>query len=338
MSDRRDFVKKSLLSSAALLTARSAFAHSPEVSDKHYNTTTGAPIVISTWDFGKEANAEAWKMLSKNSRAVDAVESGVRVPEADATNQTVGRGGRPDRDGRVTLDASIMDDKGNCGSVACLEHVVHAISVARMVMDRTPHVMLAGEGAFRFAMDNGFKKENLLTEQSEQEWKEWLKEHKYTPQANIENKMPAGPGNHDTIGMLAMDTHGNMGGACTTSGMAYKMRGRIGDSPIIGAGLFVDNEVGAATSSGLGEEVIRTVGSHLVVESMRLGMSPEAACRRAIERIAAHHPDKPEEIQVGFLALNKHGEFGAFALRDGFTYAVRSHKEEKIYSAPFLWK
>ena len=338
MSDRRDFVKKSLLSSAALLTARSAFAHSAEVSDKHYATTTGAPIVISTWDFGKEANEEAWKMLHKNARAVDAVESGVRVPEADATNQTVGRGGRPDRDGRVTLDASIMDDKGNCGSVACLEHVVHAISVARMVMERTPHVMLAGEGALRFALDNGFKKENLLTEQSEQEWKEWLKENKYTPQANIENKMPAGPGNHDTIGMLAMDTFGNMGGACTTSGMAYKMRGRIGDSPIIGAGLFVDNEVGAATSSGLGEEVIRTVGSHLVVESMRLGLSPEAACRRAIERIAAHHPDKPKEIQVGFIALNKHGEFGAFALQDGFTYAVRSNKEEKIYSAPFLWK
>jgi N4-(beta-N-acetylglucosaminyl)-L-asparaginase len=259
------------------------------------------------------ANVEAWKVLSSGGRALDAVEAGARVPEADPKETSVGLGGLPDRDGKVTLDSCIMDENGNCGSVAFLEHIVHPVSVARKVMERTPHIMLIGEGALQFALANGFKKEKLLTPESEKAWKEWLKKAQYKPIVNIEN--------HDTIGIIALDAQGNLSGACTTSGMAYKMHGRVGDSPIIGAGLYVDNEVGAATSTGLGEEVIRIVGCHLVVELMRQGNSPEDACRMAVERIIKKNPEKSKQIQVGFLALNKNGEHGAYCLQKGFTFA-----------------
>lgn len=276
-----------------------------------------------------QANEEAWKILSKDGRALDAVEAGARVPEGDPLETSVGLGGLPDRDGKVTLDACIMDEHGNCGSVAFLEHIVHPVSVARKVMEKTPHVMLVGDGALQFALANGFKKEKLLTDASEKMWKEWLKTAQYKPVANIEN--------HDTIGIVAMDTAGNLSGACTTSGMAYKMRGRVGDSPIIGAGLFVDNEIGAATSTGVGEEVIRIVGCHLVVELMRQGNSPEKACQLAVERILKKSPAKAKEIQVGFLALNKQGEYGAFCLQKGFTYAVRSETENKLFNAKSIY-
>jgi N4-(beta-N-acetylglucosaminyl)-L-asparaginase len=259
----------------------------------------------------------------------------VKIPEADPTNHSVGYGGLPDRDGFVTLDACIMDEKSNCGSVMCLEHIVHPISVARLVMEKTPHVVLSGDGALEFALANGFTKENLLTPESEKIWKEWLLSSKYEPVINIENKKykPGGPMNHDTIGMLAMDSAGNLSGACTTSGMAFKMHGRVGDSPIIGAGLFVDNEIGSATSTGVGEEVIRIVGSHLVVEYMRQGLPPRDACRKAVERIVSRDPAKAKELQVGFLAMKKDGSYGAFCIQKGFTYAVRSTTEEKIYES-----
>jgi N4-(beta-N-acetylglucosaminyl)-L-asparaginase len=207
-----------------------------------------------------------------------------------------------------------MDEFANCGAVACLEHIVHPVSVARKVMEKTPHVFLVGDGALQFALSQGFKKEKLLTKESEKAWKEWLKTSQYKPIANIEN--------HDTIGIVALDSKQNLSGACTTSGMAYKMRGRVGDSPIIGAALFVDNEIGAATSTGVGEEVIRIVGSHLVVELMRQGNSPQEACEKAVQRIVKNQPVKSKEMQVGFLALNKNGEYGAYALQKGFTYAV----------------
>jgi len=274
------------------------------------------PIVVSTWDFGIAANKEAWEILSANGRSLDAVEKGVQVPEGDSMETSVGLGGLPDRDGKVTLDACIMDENANCGAVACLEHIVHPISVARKVMEGTPHVMLVGEGALQFALEKGFIKEDLLTKASKAAWKEWLKTSKYKPIANIEN--------HDTIGMVAMDAHGNIAGGCTTSGMAYKMRGRVGDSPIIGAGLYVDNEIGAATSTGVGEEVIRIVGSHLVVELMRQGNTPQEACEMAVKRIVKNQPENASQIQVGFLAINKRGEYGAYALQKGFTYAVHS--------------
>lgn len=305
MKSRRDFLKLSALG-AGMLPVADVLAGEKRPVNK--------PVVISTWNFGIQANEAAWKILSQQGRALDAVEAGARVPEGNPKETSVGLGGLPDRDGHVTLDACIMDENGNCGSVAFLQHIVHPISVARKVMEKTPHVMLAGEGALQFALANGFKKEKLLTKESEKAWKEWAKSAHYKPVVNIEN--------HDTIGIVALDMNGNLSGACTTSGLAYKMHGRIGDSPIIGAGLYVDNEIGAATSTGVGEEVIRIVGCHLVVELMRQGNSPEDACRLAVERIAKKNPAKAKEVQVGFLALNRNGEYGAYCLQKGFNYAV----------------
>lgn len=293
-------------------------------------------IVVSTWDFGVAANQAAWAVLTGGGRALDAVEAGVRIAEADLSNPTVGKGGYPDRDGHVTLDACIMDEKGNCGSVAALEHISHPVSVARLVMEKTPHVMLVGDGALQFALANGFEREQLLTAESEAAWEEWLKEGKYKPVINIENKsfnterLPGNRYNHDTIGMLALGKNGDLSGACTTSGMAFKMRGRVGDSPIIGAGLYVDNEVGGATATGVGEEVIRTVGSFLVVELMRQGLSPRDACREAVERIIKKKPETAKKIQVGFLALNKDGGYGAFSLQKGFSYAVCNAQQQDL--------
>lgn len=325
MINRRKFIEKSILSTAAF-----SLTSNLPVSGKIIKTAKAKinPIVISTWDFGIAANQAAWKILKDNGRALDAVEAGVKIPEADLKNVTVGKGGYPDRDGHVTLDACIMDEEGNCGAVLAMEHITHAISVARLVMEKTPHVMLAGEGALQFALENGFQKENLLTESSKKAWQEWLQKAEYKPIMNIENqhfspnRLPGNQYNHDTIGMLALDSNGNLSGACTTSGMAFKMHGRVGDSPIIGAGLYVDNEIGAATSTGVGEEVVRTVGSFLVVELMRQGYAPEDACKEAVERIIRKKPQKAKEIQVGFLALNKKGQYGAYALQKGFSFAV----------------
>jgi N4-(beta-N-acetylglucosaminyl)-L-asparaginase len=315
MANRRNFLKLSALT-ASLFAVNKTKA--TQIISEHTKESI-KPIVISTWRFGIEANVAAWEILNKKGRALDAVESGVKIPEADPNERSVGLGGRPDRDGIVTLDACIMDEFGNIGSVACLENIVHPISVARAVMEKSPHVMLSGTGALQFALSQGFKKENLLTPESEAEWKEWLKKSEYKPKANIEN--------HDTIGMIALDMQGNLSGACTTSGMAFKMHGRIGDSPIIGAGLYVDNEVGAATATGHGEEVIRIAGSHTVVELMRQGLHPEEACKKAVERIItfAKNRNKPlSELQIGFIAINKKGEHGAYCLQQGFNYAVYS--------------
>lgn len=294
------------------------------------NKKTIRPVVLSTWNFGIKANAEAWKTLEAGGRALDAVENGVKVVEADPEERSVGYGGRPDRDGHVTLDACIMDEKANIGSVACLEHIVHAISVARAVMEKTAHVMLVGEGALQFALAQGFTKTNLLTKESEEEWKDWLKNSQYKPIINIEN--------HDTIGMIALDKKGDLSGACTTSGMAFKMHGRVGDSPIIGAGLYVDNEVGAATATGQGEEVIRVVGSHLVVQLMRLGKSPQKACEEAVKQIHKKFILRKADMstaQIGFLALNNKGEYGAYSLKKGFTYAVKTEAGEKLQEAAY---
>ncbi|HNS41409.1 MAG TPA: N(4)-(beta-N-acetylglucosaminyl)-L-asparaginase [Taishania sp.] len=333
MTDRRNFLKLSALASVAMgLKPLQSFAtEHPETKPK--KKTINKPIVLSTWRFGIPANEAAWEVLKNNGRALDAVEKGVHVPEADPNERSVGYGGRPDRDGRVTLDACIMDEFSNIGAVACLEHIKHPISVARAVMEKTPHVFLVGEGALDFALSQGFKKENLLVEASEKEWKEWLKNSEYKPVANIEN--------HDTIGMIALDAHGNLSGACTTSGMAFKMHGRVGDSPIIGAGLFVDNEVGAATATGHGEEVIRTVGSHLVVELMRQGLSPQKACEEAVNRIiklVKLRNKKLEDIQVGFIALNKQGEHGAFCIQNGFQFAKYDSSGNVLIDANYVIK
>ena len=332
MTNRRNFLKKTALATAGL--ALSSFENTTETAEnKVVINTVQKPIVLSTWRFGIEANAAAWEILSKNGRALDAVEAGVKIPEGDPIERSVGYGGRPDRDGKVTLDACIMDEFSNIGSVACLEHIKHPISVARAVMEKTPHVMLVGKGALQFALSQGFKKENLLVEDSEKEWKDWLKTSKYNPIANIEN--------HDTIGMIALDANGNLSGACTTSGMAFKMHGRVGDSPIIGAGLYVDNEIGAATATGHGEEVIRITGCHLVVELMRQGLSPQKACEEAVMRIVKLTKNRGKElkdIQVGFIALNKKGEYGSYCIQGGFNYAVYDATGNRLIDANYFLK
>jgi N4-(beta-N-acetylglucosaminyl)-L-asparaginase len=331
MYNRRKFLQLSTLSASFVTLKSNVIGRAVTPA-----AVAGSPIVISTWDFGIPANQEAWKILSKGGRALDAVEAGVRIPEADMSNHSVGRAGYPDRDGVVTLDACIMDELGNCGAVAAIEDIAHPISVARLVMEKTPHVLLVGDGARQFAIEHGFTKEKLLTPESETAWKEWLKTAKYKPVINIENKafrpnrLPGNQYNHDTIGMLALDANGNMSGACTTSGMAFKLHGRVGDSPIIGAGLYVDNEVGGATSTGVGEEVIRNVGSFLVVELMRQGRTPEEACKEAVHRIIKKKPETAKEIQVGFLAMNKKGEYGAYAIQKGFSYAVCNQQQQDL--------
>jgi N4-(beta-N-acetylglucosaminyl)-L-asparaginase len=335
MLNRRKFVRTSFLSSAALFFNKTIIAAGGSGFVKNN------PVVISTWGDNVKANAEAWRILSSNGRALDAVEAGVQIPEADPADQSVGYGGLPDRDGKVTLDACIMDENANCGAVMFLENIIHPIKVARLVMEKTPHVQLAGEGALQFALANGFKKENLLTPESEKAWRDWLKTSNYdptiTPKLLEQKNAPGQQNNHDTVGMIALDAAGNLSGACTTSGLAFKMRGRVGDSPIIGAGLYVDNEVGAATSTGVGEEVIRICGSHTVVELMRQGMSPELACKRTVERMIKKRGSKIKELQVGFIALNTKGEFGGYALQKGFTYAVQSKAGVKVYNSKSIY-
>ncbi len=335
MSTRRKFLRSSTVSSVAVLFGKKIWA-----SEEQYLAIKGSPLVISTWDAGIAANKGAWEILGKGGRALDAVEAGVMVTES-SQNCCVGLGANPDRDGFVTLDACIMDEFANCGSVAFLERIKHPISVARRVMEKTPHVMLVGSGAQQFAIAEGFMlEEQKLSEDAERSYKEWLKKSEYKPIVNIENQKGHGPFapqyldngelNHDTIGMVAMDTNGNLSGSCTTSGMGFKMRGRLGDSPIIGAGLFVDNEVGAATATGQGEDVIRIAGSHTVVELMRQGLTPENACKKAVERILKIKGAKAKEIQIGFIAIKKNGQYGAYALQKGFSYAVKSGREERL--------
>lgn len=330
MKNRRDFLKTTAAASVGL--ALYSFKTMEENSNQK-SSAINKPIVLSTWNFGIQANEEAWKILNNRGRALDAVEAGVKIPEGDPNERSVGFGGRPDRDGKVTLDSCIMDEFSNIGSVAALEHIKHPVSVARAVMEKTPHVMLVGDGALQFALSQGFQKENLLVEASEKEWKEWLKKSEYKPIANIEN--------HDTIGMIALDSHGNLSGACTTSGMAFKMHGRVGDSPIIGAGLFVDNEIGAATATGHGEEVIRIVGCHLVVELMRQGKTPQKACEEAVARIVKLTKNRNKnlkDIQVGFIALNKKGEYGAYCIQSGFNYAVQDTSGNKLIDSAYFLK
>jgi L-asparaginase/N4-(beta-N-acetylglucosaminyl)-L-asparaginase len=309
-SKRRDLLKISALAAVGMNLI------SCETEDTKSTSPVRKPVVISTWEHGLAANAAAWTILSSGGRALDGVEQGVMVTESDPIGQSVGIGGFPDMSGEVTLDACIMNEEGDCGSVAYLKGIEHPISVARKVMEETPHVMLVGDGAKEFALSKGFPEINLLTEKSKQDWEKWkASENKDAlPKINVEN--------HDTIGLLALDAEGNLSGACTTSGAAWKMRGRVGDSPLIGAGLYVDNEIGGATATGWGEAVIRAVGSFLVVELMRQGHSPQKACELAVDRVISKNPDW-KEIQVGFIALNKQGEYGAYCIQPGFDYAVQ---------------
>ncbi|MEX0273672.1 MAG: isoaspartyl peptidase/L-asparaginase family protein [Flavobacteriaceae bacterium] len=315
---RRTFLKNATQGTTAIMTTSLLASCDPKKKTVPSPNAENPvrPIVVCTWNF-HNASAKAWEVLNGGGSSLDAVEQGVRVEEADPNNETVGYGGRPDRDGNVTLDACIMDKDGNCGSVVYLQNIAHPVSVARKVMEETPHIILAGKGAEQFAYEQGFKKTDLLTESTKKQYGEWKKKAQYETIINIEN--------HDTIGMLAIDQNGDIAGACTTSGMAYKVAGRVGDSPIIGAGLYVDNEVGGATATGVGEEVIRTVGSFLIVELMRQGLSPQAACEEGVKRIMKKNEGR-EDFQIGFLAINKKGETGGYCVHPGFTY--REYSEE----------
>lgn len=327
MFSRRKFLSSSTLGSLTMLFGGSLNTSCAQPENKISKSAIGSPkklpVVISTWDHGMPANEAAWKVLQNGGSSLDAVEAGVMVPEADPKSTSVGYGGFPDRDGNVTLDACIMDAKGNCGSVCYLQHIKHPISVARKVMEETPHVMLAGEGALQFALAQGFPKEDLLTENARKSWEKWKVEKKYQPIINIEN--------HDTIGMLAIESNGDIAGACTTSGLAYKMQGRVGDSPVIGAGLFIDNEIGGAVATGLGEAVLKSLGSFLIVELMRQGRSPQEACDEAIERIVKKQ--KYEDFQIGYLAINKQGEIGACSIHKGFNYALYENGKNELIDA-----
>jgi N4-(beta-N-acetylglucosaminyl)-L-asparaginase len=290
------------------------------------STFATEPIIIATWK-NEKGTKSGWDKMMQTGRALDGVEAGAWIPEADPNETSVGYGGLPDRDGHVTLDACIMDHLGNAGAVTFLEGIMHPISVARAVMEKTPHVMLSGAGALKFALDQGFKKQNLLTPASKKAWEEWKKESKYKPIVNIEN--------HDTIGLLGIGKAGEIAGACSTSGLAYKMHGRVGDSPIIGGAVFCDDEVGGACATGLGEFVMKTLGSFLIVEFMRQGMSPQKACEEAIMRIVKRY--KYQDFQVGYLALNKKGEYGAYSIQKGFNFTITKNGiTQVIESASYM--
>ncbi|WP_347174703.1 N(4)-(beta-N-acetylglucosaminyl)-L-asparaginase [Polaribacter uvawellassae] len=320
---RRNFIKRASLTGLGLAVAPTVISCETDDKKEKKSISKGkkvVPVVVATWRFHNATKA-AWEVLEKGGTSIDAIEAGCRVEEADEKNTTVGKGGAPDRDGNVTLDACIMNKDGGYGAVVCMENIAHPISVARKVMEETPHVLLAGKGAEQFAVEQGFKRENLLTEASKKAWEKWKVKSEYKPIINIEN--------HDTIGMLAIDKKGDISGGCTTSGMAYKMAGRVGDSAIIGSGLFIDNTIGGATATGMGEEVLKTVGSYLIVELMRQGRTPQEACEEGVKRIVESNPNY-QNFQVGYVALNKQGEYGCYCIHGGF--GISKYQEgEQIY-------
>lgn len=325
MSNRRTFLKTTA-AGIALSALPRALAH-PE----NLFSPAGKPLVISTWNHGLAANDAAWKILAENGYALNAVEKGVNVSEDDPRVTSVGYGGLPDETGRVTLDACIMNEKGECGAVAFVQNYKNPVSIARKVMEQTRHVFLVGAGAEEFARAMGFPEQDLLTPESRRRWLEWKSSLKGKDPANW--KYDPGRENHDTIGMLALDGAGRLAGACTTSGLAWKLHGRVGDSPIIGAGMYCDGEVGAAAATGVGEAVIRVCGSFLIVEMMRNGASPQKACEEAVKRVVRYSPDKP---QVGFIALNRAGEIGAFSVQKGFQYALFTGGKNTLVDAHSL--
>lgn len=334
---RRQFIKHSSLTGVGFAigsSALSCISSTKEQSNQQQNNTAmnmekpKFPKAVCTWDFSK-ASAKAGEALSKGVNALDAAITGVAVEEENIKNTTVGKGGAPDREGNVTLDACVMDSNGDCGAVLCVENITNVAALAKKVMEDTPHVILAAKGAEEFAYANGFKKENLLTEASKKAWEKWKESPEYKPIINIEN--------HDTIGMLCLDINGDIAGACTTSGLSYKMKGRVGDSPIIGSGLFIDNEIGGAVATGMGEEVLKTVGSFLIVELMRNGKSPQEACEEAVKRIVSKN-DAYKDFQIAYIAMDKLGNVGSYCIHEGFTYMTYENDINKNVKVDFFNK
>ena len=300
--------------------------------------TPDFPVFVATWPFGKQACERAVQVAQKQTM-LDGIEQGIWVTEADVKNASVGIGGIPNAKGQVELDACIMSGPGHqAGSVASIQDILHPISVARMVMEKTPHVMLVGAGAREFAIENGVPTTELLTDRQKERHTEWLQKKK-DEKNKAEKKQPQiDEDHHDTIAMLGVDKDGNMFGGCSTSGWGYKVPGRVGDSPIIGGGLYVDNTVGAAGATGLGENVMRYCGTFLVVEFMRQGLSPTDACQKTIERINQLDPLGIEDLSINFVALNKAGEFGAAGTNKGFKIGWATARESGVNEARSLSK
>ncbi len=284
-----------------------------------------SPLILSTWSFGQRANVAGWEVLSNGGNSLDAVEAVCRDAESDLTNRTVGRGGRPDASGEVSLDASVMLSPARRGAVAYIRKFEHPVSIARAVMEHTPHVLLVGEGAERFARERGFETAELLSEESRREWEEWRSQQT--------KPGPSGPGpaivpniedqkSHDTIGVLAIDAKGELAGACSTSGIAYKLPGRVGDSPIVGHALYVEPGVGAAAATGHGELVMSVCGAFLAIECLRREAKPEEAAREVLGRIRKTQ-ELTEQDQVGMIVLRADGVWGAASLKEGFVVSVR---------------
>ena len=290
-----------------------------------------APLIVSTWAFGKASNDMALKVLLQRGSILDAVEQGIWVTESDTTNRSVGLSGNPNAAGVVQLDACIMLGPGHkAGSVAAIEGIRHPISAARRVMEKTPHVMLVGEGARMFALEERLESVEVNSRELYDKWQK---------QRAAARSGPAGkkPENHDTLALLVLGADGNIAGGCSTSGLSGKLPGRVGDSPIIGSGLYVDNDVGAAGATGLGENVMRYCASFLIVEFMRQGMLPHEACLEAIRRIMRIEP-KGAALSINFVALDKHGRYGAAGTDRGFEYAVTTQSGSQVLANPALGK
>jgi isoaspartyl peptidase/L-asparaginase-like protein (Ntn-hydrolase superfamily) len=311
---RRDFLRAGALAAAGLSVVR---AETPGADPSKF------PVVISTWDFGPRPHEEAVGRLTGGESPLDAVQHGVMQVEADPEVTSVGVGGFPNVDGVVQLDAALMDGRTlDVGSVAALQDIKHPVAVARKVMEHTPHVMLVGQGARSFALEQGFEAENLLTDSAREAWEK----RKTTATPTVEE-------NHDTIGMVARHPDGRMAAACTTSGMAWKLPGRVGDSPLIGHGLYCDEQAGGAVATGVGEEVIRVCGSYQVVEFMRQGVDPNVAVRRVIQRILRRKGSEKVE-HVGFAALRADGEVGFASTLPGFQVTLSRQGRLDVFDAP----
>lgn len=283
-----------------------------------------APLVVSTWPFGKSANDIAIKVLLQGGSHLDAVEQGVRLLEAQGADNSIGLTGTPNAAGVVQLDACIMLGPGHkAGSVAALEGIRHPISVARRLMEKTKHVMIVGEGARMFALEQGFEHVEVNSAERYEAWRRNRAKQKGT---EAEAK------NHDTIALLVLGADGNIAGGCSTSGWGHKLPGRVGDSPIIGGGLYVDNEVGAAGATGYGENIMRYCGSLLVVEYMRQGLHPQEACLETIRRIARQEPNGAN-LEINFVALDKKGRHGAAGSGTGFQYSVTTRSSSRVLLA-----
>lgn len=326
MLSRRNFFGRFAAAAAGgAAVAKDAAADAPADLSRR---SARRPLYVSTWAFGKAVNDKALEAQQNGADRLGAIEAGVWVAEEDAANSSVGLGGTPNADGAVQLDACIMDGPGHrAGSVAALEDILHPISVARKIMEDTPHVMLAGTGARQYALANGFEKTNLLTPEREKAWKEWRKVQRQKTRADEDN--------HDTITLLSLDADGNLAGGCSTSGWGYKIPGRVGDSPIIGGGLYVDNEVGACGATGKGENIMRYCASFLCVEFMRMGLDPQSACIATIRRLARIDPEGLD-LSIFFIALDKQGRFGAAGVGEGFDYAVTTPESSRLYRSAAL--